>query len=94
MFLEFQKIRETTWNKFNIEHINPLFSKIDSAIKSLEKVVEIKSEIKEDYKALNIFSLVHANQEITRLIPMLLSKMFYDIQKEKFRVEKSVRQNI
>lgn len=83
MFFDFQKIYETTWNKFNIEHINPLFSRIESAIKSLEKVVEIKSDISEDYKCLNIFSLVNANQEITRLIPMLLSKMFYDIQKRK-----------
>ncbi|MBR2833230.1 MAG: ATP-binding protein [Bacilli bacterium] len=83
MFLDFQKIYETTWNKFNIEHINPLFSRIESAIKSLEKVVEIKSDISEDYKCVNIFSLVNANQEITRLIPMLLSKMFYDIQKRK-----------
>lgn len=30
---------------------------------------------------MNIISLVHANQEITRLLPMLLSKMFYDEQK-------------
>ena len=30
---------------------------------------------------MNIISLVHANQEITRLIPMLLSKMIYDEQK-------------
>lgn len=31
---------------------------------------------------INIISLVHANQEITRLIPMLLSKMIYDEQKK------------
>ena len=30
---------------------------------------------------MNVISLVHANQEITRLIPMLLSKMIYDEQK-------------
>ena len=35
------------------------------------------------YKAINIISLVHANQEITRLVPMLLSKMIYDEQKHK-----------
>lgn len=81
MFLDFQKIFETTWNKFNIEHINPLFARIDSSIKSLEKIVTIKEDTNEGYKALNIFSLVHANQEITRLVPMLISKMFYDLQK-------------
>lgn len=81
MFLDFQKIFETTWNKFNIEHINPLFARIDSSIKSLEKIVKIKEDTNGEYKALNIFSLVHANQEITRLVPMLISKMFYDLQK-------------
>lgn len=33
------------------------------------------------YKSVNVFNLVNANQEITRLIPMLISKMFYDQQK-------------
>ncbi len=37
----------------------------------------------EEYKALNIISFVHANQEISRLIPMMISKMIYDEQKLK-----------
>ncbi|MCP9356725.1 ATP-binding protein [Liquorilactobacillus satsumensis] len=83
IFLDFQKVYATSWGKVNREHLNPLFNRIDSAFSSLEKVVEVKENIINNYKTLNIISLVHANQEITRLIPMLLSKMIYDEQKDK-----------
>lgn len=79
--LEFQKVHQSAWKSTNIEHINPLFNRIDTAFTSLAKVVEVVDDIADEYKAINIISLVHANQEITRLIPMLLSKMIYDEQK-------------
>lgn len=81
IFLDFQKVHQTAWGKINREHLNPLFNRINSSLESLEKVIEIKEEAMEYYKTLNIISLVHANQEITRLVPMLLSKMIYDEQK-------------
>lgn len=84
-FLEFQKVYVSSWKSTNIEYINPLFKRIESAFNSLEKVVEVKEkdEVYNDYKFFNIISLVNANSEITRLIPMLLSKMIYDNHKEK-----------
>lgn len=81
MHLEFQKVHQSAWKSTNIEHINPLFNRIDSAFASLSKVVEVKTDISKEFKTMNIISLVHANQEITRLIPMLVSKMIYDEQK-------------
>ncbi|WP_270330753.1 ATP-binding protein [Lapidilactobacillus dextrinicus] len=80
-FLEFQKVYVSAWKSTNIEFINPLFHRIKSAFESLEKVVEIKEDLDDCFKPMNIISLVHANQEITRLMPMLLSKMIYDEQK-------------
>lgn len=80
-FLLFQRVYVSAWKSANIEHINPLFNRIKSAFDSLEKVIEVKDDINDAYKAMNIISLVHANPEITRLIPMLLSKMIYDEQK-------------
>ncbi|MEK5496165.1 ATP-binding protein [Bacillus sp. FSL M8-0077] len=82
IFLEFQRVHRTAWGKVNREHLNPLFSRINSSFQSLEKVIEVKDKAIDDYKMINIISLVHANQEITRLIPMLLSKMIYDEQKK------------
>lgn len=83
MFLDFQKEHKTAWDKVNREHISPLFNRIYNAFDSLRKVVDVCENFDEKFKSLNIISLVHANQEITRLIPMLLSKMIYDEQKSK-----------
>ena len=80
-FLEFQRVYVSAWKSTNIEHINPLFKRIETSILSLEKVIEIVDDVKEKYKMVNIISLLDANQEITRLIPMLISKMIYDEQK-------------
>jgi hypothetical protein len=80
--LDFQKVHQSAWKSTNVEHINPLFHRIDTALNSLKKVVEVKESIDGDFSSLNIINLVHANQEITRLIPMLISKMVYDKQKE------------
>lgn len=71
----------SAWTSTNIEFINPLFQRIKSAFESLEKVVEVKEDLNDCFKSMNIISLVHANQETKRLIPMLLSKMIYDEQK-------------
>lgn len=83
MHLEFQKVHQSAWKSTNIEYLNPLFSRIDSAFNSLSKVIEVVSDISDKFKTMNIISLVHANQEITRLLPMLVSKMIYDEQKNK-----------
>ncbi|CAI2628970.1 hypothetical protein AKUH4B204J_10830 [Apilactobacillus kunkeei] len=80
-FLEFQKVYVSAWKSTNIEFINPLFHRIKSSFESLEKVVEIKEEIDSCFKPMNIISMVHANQEVKRLMPMLLSKMVYNEQK-------------
>lgn len=81
IFLDFQRVHRTAWGKVTREHLNPLFNRINTSLKSLEKVIEVKDDAIKDFKMMNIISLVHANQEITRLIPMLLSKMIYDEQK-------------
>ncbi|GGN59634.1 ATP-binding protein [Oceanobacillus indicireducens] len=82
-FLQFQKVYVSAWKSANIEHINPLFNRIRTSFDSLEKVIEVCDDISNKYKVVNIISLVHANQEITRLIPMLISKMIYDEQRLK-----------
>ncbi len=79
--LDFQKVHQSSWKSTNIEYLNGLFNRIDTALDSLKKVVEIHEASDNLFGSFNIINLVHANQEITRLIPMLLSKMIYDRQK-------------
>lgn len=87
-FLQFQRVYVSAWKSANIEHINPLFNRIKTSFDGLEKVIEVKDDISDSYKMMNIISLVHANQEITRLIPMLLSKMVYDEQRSQVAGQK------
>ena len=92
-FLKFQKIYKTAWRSTNVEYINPLFSRIEQTLNSLEsliKIVDNEDEIDNEFKCLNIISLVNTNQEIKRLIPMMISKMLYDIQKKRISGSKLI----
>ena len=82
IFLDFQKEHRTAWDKVNREHLIPLFNRIYSSLDSLKKVVLVTPDISDSFKGVNIINLINANQEIKRLIPMLLSKMIYDEQKK------------
>lgn len=83
MVLEFQRVFEITYNSTKADFINPLFNRIRPAIESLDKVVKVvDNNEKESYKPMTIISLVNANVQVKRLIPMILSKMVYDEHKE------------
>lgn len=86
-FFKYQKTYKIASNSVNPEHINPLFSRIDQTLESLEPLIEIEDsedKVETKFKCLNVFSLLDTdNQEIKRLIPMMISKMLYDIQKKR-----------
>lgn len=84
IFLEFQRVYEIAYNSTKADFINPLFNRIRPAIESLEKVVKVVDKnTKNSHQPVTIVSLVNANADIKRLIPMLLSKMIYDDHKNK-----------
>ena len=87
-FLEFQRVYVSAWKSTNLEHINPLFKRIENSILSLEKVIDVVDDVNNAFKMVNVISLIDANQEITRLMPMLVSKMIYDEQKNQFHLMK------
>ena len=92
-FLKFQKIYVTAWSATNAKYINPLFSRIEQTLNGLDPLVElVDSDIKveNEFECLNIISLVNTNQEIKRLIPMMVSKMLYDIQKKRISNTESI----
>ncbi|MCT6889401.1 ATP-binding protein [Lactobacillus rizhaonensis] len=85
-FLKFQKIFKTAWKTTNSDYINPLFGRINETLERLEpiiKLVNTDKAVESEFKSLNIISLVNTNQEMKRLIPMMVSKMLYDIQKKR-----------
>ncbi len=89
-FLEFQKVYMTAWGSTKLDYINPLFKRIESAFESLEKVIDLHDNLDSVFSWLNIVSLVNVNQEIKRLVPMLLSKMIYEEQKQKVAADGKV----
>lgn len=82
VFLEFQAIYATAWETIKYDYLRPLIKRMQTAFTSLANTITLVEDIKDEYKCMNIFCLVHANQEMKRLIPMLVSKMLYDEQKE------------
>lgn len=78
MFLEFQRVFEIKYNSTKTDYINPLFNRIRPTINSLKNVIDVVDDDKgEVFKPITIISLVNANSDMKRLIPMLLSKMIY-----------------
>lgn len=87
MFLEFQRVFEIFHNSTKADFINPLFNRIRPAIESLDKVINIIDKKDSEEYPITIISLLDANKDISRLLPMLLSKMIYDEHKKKVQGE-------
>jgi hypothetical protein len=87
MFLRYQRVYSTAWNGTDPQYLGPMFSRIKTRLESLNKVVDIvpSTQSEKAYrsgKPLTIYSFVHANQEIKRILPMLIANMIYDEQKK------------
>lgn len=82
MFLDFELVFETAWGGTKGEYLKPLFGRIESALRSLDEVLVVCDNPYSNFKTMNIISLVNTNLEIKRVVPMLLSKMIYDHQKQ------------
>lgn len=57
------------------DHIQPLIKRMDSSLSSLEKVFNIGGDITDHL--LTVVSLRRTNQEIKKVIPLLLAKYYY-----------------
>lgn len=93
MFMEFQTLHDTAWTSYKSDYINPLLKRVETTVTSLKRVIKITSDFP-SFGHVNIISLVHANQDVKRLIPMLVSKMVYDKQKSEISSEEKVDQTI
>lgn len=98
IFLNFKKISAAVYKLVNIEHINPLFKRIDVSLNSLKSVIKPTTRNNKEnscenkkvdsnrsinqFKFLNIINLVNADLETKRTLSMLISKMIYDNQKK------------
>lgn len=83
-----QLINSISRNYTQYEHINPLIGKINSSINSLEKVIEIVDDVGIESKPLLFISLRNCNQEMKKIIPMVIAKCSFLEHKKNFVPEK------
>lgn len=79
----FQMIFEIKYNQIQYDHIAPLLQRIESRKEDIENIIEIsEEEIIFNNKSLNIISLKNVNQDLKMLIPLMITKIIYDYNKE------------
>ena len=88
VFFLYEQVYATAWNNgTDPQYLSPLFSRMKTRFKSLNKVIDIVPEAQTgntdpNRKPLTIYSFVHADQEIKRILPMLIANMLYGEQKK------------
>lgn len=62
------------------DHIQPLLKRIEASLVHLRKVIDVKDMPVTD-KILTVISLRHCNQEIKKILPLLIAKHYYSMHK-------------
>ncbi|KTD16906.1 ATP-binding protein [Legionella jordanis] len=76
-----QLINDLNAGYVQFDHIQPLLKRIESSVANLQRVIEINGEFS-DEKILTIVSLRKCNQEIKKILPLLLAKHLYEKHKQ------------
>ncbi|MCC5791771.1 MAG: ATP-binding protein [Legionellaceae bacterium] len=76
-----QLINDLNAGYVQFDHIQPLLKRIESSVANLERVIEINGEFPKE-KILTIVSLRRCNQEIKKILPLLLAKHLYEKHKQ------------
>lgn len=73
---DLQLIHDLLHGHVQFEHIQPLLKRIDSSLSGLKKVIVI-GEGEDKTKLLTVISLRKCNQDIKKVLPLLIAKHFY-----------------
>lgn len=75
--INIQLLRDLIYANIQFEHIQPLLKRVEASVKSLFKIFDIKENVDNEFKLLNVVSLRNCNQSTKKIVPLLLAKMFY-----------------
>lgn len=71
-----QLIRDLIHGYVQFEHIQPLLKRIEASLSNLKKVLSVE-EGHDDNRLLTVVSLRKCNQEMKKVLPLLIAKHFY-----------------
>lgn len=71
-----QLTRDLIRSHVQFEHIQPLLKRIDASLSGLKRVVRIESD-PEQGRMVTVISLKKCNQEIKKVLPLLIAKHYY-----------------
>lgn len=80
-------INDLMYNFVQFDHIQPLLKRAESSLGGLTKVIKVETSVAAHDKALTVISLRNCNQDVKKIIPLLVTKHFYNSHKK--RVKKS-----
>ncbi|WP_349291162.1 ATP-binding protein [Loktanella sp. SALINAS62] len=79
---ELKLISDLLYGSVQYEHIQPLMRRIESLMGDLAKVIAVLPQNAET-KAITVISLRECNQEIKKILPILIAKHYYENHKSK-----------
>ncbi|HFG2088188.1 TPA: ATP-binding protein [Vibrio cholerae] len=81
--INIQLLRDLLYGYIQFDHIQPLLKRVESAVNDLRKIFDVKDDVRDEFKLLNVVSLRNCNQATKKIVPLILAKMFYQEHREK-----------
>ncbi|EKO3541325.1 ATP-binding protein [Vibrio fluvialis] len=78
-------INDLMFNFVQFDHIQPLLKRAESSLGGLSKVIKVESSVSADDKALTVISLRNCNQDVKKIIPLLVTKHYYNSHKNQIK---------
>ncbi|EHK9576331.1 ATP-binding protein [Vibrio parahaemolyticus] len=85
---ELKLIWDVMYGSVQFEHIQPLLKRAESSLNGLSKVIKVKPSDEEDGdedQALTVISLRNCNQDVKKIIPLLVTKHYYNSHKKQVK---------
>ncbi|MEZ9268793.1 ATP-binding protein [Vibrio splendidus] len=78
-------INDLMYNFVQFDHIQPLLKRAESSLGGLSKVIKVETNVAADDKALTVISLRNCNQDVKKIIPLLVTKHYYNSHKKQIK---------
>lgn len=80
--LKYNFLQSLCLGYINEEHISPLISRFNNRLIKIKRLFSICDNV--SLKQLSIFSLINVNIEFKKIIPLILCKYYYELQKQSY----------